>query len=123
MLCAFFFFFKQKTACELEYGLVGAEMCIRDRAHSRPVSAAKIRNAVGSPGTSTATSSAHAGAQAVVPNRPGKALPWGQGSFIGRPSAATRPAVGGAARWPRPFYPSGAGRGRSHVKSGGARAM
>ena len=27
----FFFFLKQKTACEFWYGLVGAEMCIRDR--------------------------------------------------------------------------------------------
>ena len=26
-----FFFFKQKTAYEIEYGLVGSEMCIRDR--------------------------------------------------------------------------------------------
>ena len=25
------FFFKQKTAYEIEYGLVGSEMCIRDR--------------------------------------------------------------------------------------------
>ena len=28
---AVFFFFKQKTAYENEYGLVGSEMCIRDR--------------------------------------------------------------------------------------------
>ena len=27
----FFFFFKQKTAYEFLYGLVGSEMCIRDR--------------------------------------------------------------------------------------------
>ena len=27
----FFFFFKQKTAYEVQYGLVGSEMCIRDR--------------------------------------------------------------------------------------------
>ena len=26
-----FFFFKQKTAYEIYYGLVGSEMCIRDR--------------------------------------------------------------------------------------------
>ena len=26
-----FFVFKQKTAYEIEYGLVGSEMCIRDR--------------------------------------------------------------------------------------------
>ena len=26
-----FFFFKQKTAYDIEYGLVGSEMCIRDR--------------------------------------------------------------------------------------------
>ena len=25
-----FFFFKQKTAYEIQYGLVGSEMCIRD---------------------------------------------------------------------------------------------
>ena len=29
--CAVVFFFKQKTAYESEYGLVGSEMCIRDR--------------------------------------------------------------------------------------------
>ena len=29
------FFFKQKTAYEIEYGLVGSEMCIRDRAGVR----------------------------------------------------------------------------------------
>ena len=28
---SFFFFCKQKTAYEIEYGLVGSEMCIRDR--------------------------------------------------------------------------------------------
>ena len=28
------FFFKQKTAYEIEYGLVGSEMCIRDRTRS-----------------------------------------------------------------------------------------
>ena len=27
-----FFFFKQKTAYEIKYGLVGSEMCIGDRA-------------------------------------------------------------------------------------------
>ena len=27
----FFFFYKQKTAYEIEYGLVGSEMCIRGR--------------------------------------------------------------------------------------------
>ena len=27
----FVFLFKQKTAYEIEYGLVGSEMCIRDR--------------------------------------------------------------------------------------------
>ena len=26
----FFFFYKQKTAYEIQYGLVGSEMCIRD---------------------------------------------------------------------------------------------
>ena len=32
MRCWFlFFFFKQKTAYEIQYGLVGSEMCIRDR--------------------------------------------------------------------------------------------
>eukprot|EP00831_Metopus_contortus_P010401 TRINITY_DN14052_c0_g1_i1.p3 TRINITY_DN14052_c0_g1~~TRINITY_DN14052_c0_g1_i1.p3 ORF type:complete len:100 (-),score=36.75 TRINITY_DN14052_c0_g1_i1:90-389(-) len=29
--CFFFFFFKQKTAYEMQRGLVGSEMCIRDR--------------------------------------------------------------------------------------------
>ena len=29
--CFVFFFFKQKTAYEIQYGLVGSEMCIRDR--------------------------------------------------------------------------------------------
>ena len=29
-----FFFFKQKTAYEIQYGLVGSEMCIRDRGNS-----------------------------------------------------------------------------------------
>ena len=31
--CCVFFFFKQKTAYDIEYGLVGSEMCIRDRAY------------------------------------------------------------------------------------------
>ena len=31
-----FFFFKQKTAYEIQYGLVGSEMCIRDRVHYFP---------------------------------------------------------------------------------------
>ena len=30
------FFFKQKTAYEIEYGLVGSEMCIRDRSTPAP---------------------------------------------------------------------------------------
>eukprot|EP00831_Metopus_contortus_P061572 TRINITY_DN5344_c0_g1_i2.p2 TRINITY_DN5344_c0_g1~~TRINITY_DN5344_c0_g1_i2.p2 ORF type:complete len:183 (-),score=23.39 TRINITY_DN5344_c0_g1_i2:280-828(-) len=30
----FFFFFKQKTAYEMQRGLVGSEMCIRDRIHN-----------------------------------------------------------------------------------------
>ena len=29
---AFLFFYKQKTAYEIEYGLLGSEMCIRDSA-------------------------------------------------------------------------------------------
>ena len=29
--CVFFFFLKKKTAYEIKYGLVGSEMCIRDR--------------------------------------------------------------------------------------------
>ena len=33
-VCVFFCFFKQKTAYEIQYGLVGSEMCIRDRANS-----------------------------------------------------------------------------------------
>eukprot|EP00831_Metopus_contortus_P084159 TRINITY_DN9480_c0_g2_i1.p2 TRINITY_DN9480_c0_g2~~TRINITY_DN9480_c0_g2_i1.p2 ORF type:complete len:104 (+),score=42.20 TRINITY_DN9480_c0_g2_i1:132-443(+) len=31
----FFFFFKQKTAYEMQRGLVGSEMCIRDRYQRR----------------------------------------------------------------------------------------
>eukprot|EP00831_Metopus_contortus_P045143 TRINITY_DN3618_c0_g1_i3.p3 TRINITY_DN3618_c0_g1~~TRINITY_DN3618_c0_g1_i3.p3 ORF type:complete len:116 (-),score=40.56 TRINITY_DN3618_c0_g1_i3:290-637(-) len=31
ILVFFFFFFKQKTAYEMQRGLVGSEMCIRDR--------------------------------------------------------------------------------------------
>ncbi|VTU58961.1 polyphosphate kinase [Lactobacillus casei subsp. casei ATCC 393] [Lacticaseibacillus rhamnosus] len=31
MGCCLFFFFKQKTAYEISLGLVGSEMCIRDR--------------------------------------------------------------------------------------------
>ena len=31
-----FFFFKQKTAYEISLGLVGSEMCIRDRFKSTP---------------------------------------------------------------------------------------
>mgnify|MGYP002682417444 CR=1 FL=1 len=30
VVCVCVFFFKQKTAYEIEYGLVGSEMCIRD---------------------------------------------------------------------------------------------
>eukprot|EP00831_Metopus_contortus_P051398 TRINITY_DN43144_c0_g1_i2.p2 TRINITY_DN43144_c0_g1~~TRINITY_DN43144_c0_g1_i2.p2 ORF type:complete len:189 (-),score=45.62 TRINITY_DN43144_c0_g1_i2:60-626(-) len=33
--CFFFFFFKQKTAYEMQRGLVGSEMCIRDRYQRR----------------------------------------------------------------------------------------
>src|SRR5450756_2930491 len=36
ILFVFFFFFKQKTAYEIMPSLVGSEMCIRDRTHSRP---------------------------------------------------------------------------------------
>ena len=32
-----FFFFKQKTAYEIKYGLVGSEMCIRDSIVDKPV--------------------------------------------------------------------------------------
>ena len=32
----FIFFFKQKTAYEIQYGLVGSEMCIRDRLRTFP---------------------------------------------------------------------------------------
>eukprot|EP00831_Metopus_contortus_P082917 TRINITY_DN9075_c0_g1_i1.p2 TRINITY_DN9075_c0_g1~~TRINITY_DN9075_c0_g1_i1.p2 ORF type:complete len:120 (+),score=41.58 TRINITY_DN9075_c0_g1_i1:115-474(+) len=36
MFCSvFFFFFKQKTAYEMQRGLVGSEMCIRDRYQRR----------------------------------------------------------------------------------------
>ena len=43
----FFFCFKQKTAYDLEYGLVGSEMCIRDRSgctslNSRPGTALPV---------------------------------------------------------------------------------
>ena len=34
LLCVVVFLFKQKTAYEIEYGLVGSEMCIRDRARA-----------------------------------------------------------------------------------------
>eukprot|EP00831_Metopus_contortus_P004962 TRINITY_DN11854_c0_g1_i4.p1 TRINITY_DN11854_c0_g1~~TRINITY_DN11854_c0_g1_i4.p1 ORF type:complete len:121 (+),score=63.43 TRINITY_DN11854_c0_g1_i4:66-428(+) len=34
-LSFFFFFFKQKTAYEMQRGLVGSEMCIRDRYQRR----------------------------------------------------------------------------------------
>ncbi len=30
-ICFFFFFFKQKTACEIRLSVVGSEMCIGDR--------------------------------------------------------------------------------------------
>ena len=33
----FFFFFKQKTAYEISLGLVGSEMCIRDRPTANPL--------------------------------------------------------------------------------------
>eukprot|EP00831_Metopus_contortus_P033918 TRINITY_DN27120_c0_g1_i3.p1 TRINITY_DN27120_c0_g1~~TRINITY_DN27120_c0_g1_i3.p1 ORF type:complete len:177 (+),score=37.14 TRINITY_DN27120_c0_g1_i3:49-579(+) len=36
MLLFFFFFFKQKTAYEMQRGLVGSEMCIRDRYRLKP---------------------------------------------------------------------------------------
>ena len=39
-----FFFFKQKTAYEIEYGLVGSEMCIRDR-HRGPCGGVRMRSA------------------------------------------------------------------------------
>eukprot|EP00831_Metopus_contortus_P059965 TRINITY_DN5190_c0_g1_i15.p2 TRINITY_DN5190_c0_g1~~TRINITY_DN5190_c0_g1_i15.p2 ORF type:complete len:106 (-),score=37.43 TRINITY_DN5190_c0_g1_i15:431-748(-) len=35
VLFFFFFFFKQKTAYEMQRGLVGSEMCIRDRYQRR----------------------------------------------------------------------------------------
>eukprot|EP00831_Metopus_contortus_P062587 TRINITY_DN54759_c0_g1_i1.p1 TRINITY_DN54759_c0_g1~~TRINITY_DN54759_c0_g1_i1.p1 ORF type:complete len:118 (-),score=53.04 TRINITY_DN54759_c0_g1_i1:93-446(-) len=35
MLVNYFFFFKQKTAYEMQRGLVGSEMCIRDRYQRR----------------------------------------------------------------------------------------
>ena len=38
----FIFFFKQKTAYEIGSGLVGSEMCIRDRDHAKQV-ARRIR--------------------------------------------------------------------------------
>ncbi len=41
----FFFFFKQKTAYEILIGLVGSEMCIRDRTTgvSNPVCSPRFR--------------------------------------------------------------------------------
>eukprot|EP00831_Metopus_contortus_P035274 TRINITY_DN28090_c0_g2_i1.p2 TRINITY_DN28090_c0_g2~~TRINITY_DN28090_c0_g2_i1.p2 ORF type:complete len:102 (+),score=24.95 TRINITY_DN28090_c0_g2_i1:62-367(+) len=35
LACDFFFFFKQKTAYEMQRGLVGSEMCIRDSLYIR----------------------------------------------------------------------------------------
>ena len=36
---------KQKTAYEIEYGLVGSEMCIRDRCWTRPREGAQVARA------------------------------------------------------------------------------
>ena len=44
MLC-FFFFCKKKTAYEIEYGLVGSEMCIRDRGDGAHTTAGKAPGA------------------------------------------------------------------------------
>ena len=38
------FFFKQKTAYEMQRSLVGSEMCIRDRLHILPPGFVKIRH-------------------------------------------------------------------------------
>eukprot|EP00831_Metopus_contortus_P080390 TRINITY_DN8222_c0_g1_i10.p1 TRINITY_DN8222_c0_g1~~TRINITY_DN8222_c0_g1_i10.p1 ORF type:complete len:184 (-),score=72.14 TRINITY_DN8222_c0_g1_i10:8-559(-) len=44
MQCVFFFFFfKQKTAYEMQRGLVGSEMCIRDRYQRRVHGGQKLR--------------------------------------------------------------------------------
>ena len=40
------FFFKQKTAYEIQYGLVGSEMCIRDRARHDAVAHRRRTQAV-----------------------------------------------------------------------------
>ncbi len=37
MFFFFFFFLKQKTAYEIEYGLVGSERCIRERCEGGPI--------------------------------------------------------------------------------------
>ena len=39
-----FFFFKQKTAYEIQYGLVGSEMCIRDRVETDEEACAQYQN-------------------------------------------------------------------------------
>ena len=67
-LFIFFFFFKQKTTYEIEYGLVGSEMCIRDRqCVVRPdvVVAAAIARDV----------AAHSGSSRGAPARPSVAVP------------------------------------------------
>ena len=40
------FFFKQKTAYEIYYGLVGSEMCIRDSTQAEPVWFCRAQGAV-----------------------------------------------------------------------------
>eukprot|EP00831_Metopus_contortus_P056011 TRINITY_DN47621_c0_g1_i1.p1 TRINITY_DN47621_c0_g1~~TRINITY_DN47621_c0_g1_i1.p1 ORF type:complete len:125 (-),score=33.31 TRINITY_DN47621_c0_g1_i1:141-515(-) len=42
-LIFFFFFFKQKTAYEMQRGLVGSEMCIRDRVMGKDYSGEQKR--------------------------------------------------------------------------------
>ena len=41
-----FFFFKQKTAYEIYYGLVGSEMCIRDSVDNEAARAAVVEEPV-----------------------------------------------------------------------------
>ena len=42
VVCVFVFFFKQKTAYEIQYGLVGSEMCIRDSGNAWLVNNIKV---------------------------------------------------------------------------------
>eukprot|EP00831_Metopus_contortus_P056594 TRINITY_DN48566_c0_g1_i1.p3 TRINITY_DN48566_c0_g1~~TRINITY_DN48566_c0_g1_i1.p3 ORF type:complete len:101 (-),score=40.02 TRINITY_DN48566_c0_g1_i1:164-466(-) len=52
----FFFFFKQKTAYEMQRGLVGSEMCIRDRAGAMDFTPGAMKNAMPTTAKNPATS-------------------------------------------------------------------